>query len=43
MTIEKFDVLNRWTGKVAFTAEIEVTPEMTRAWKLRLAVAFALS
>ena len=43
MTIEKFDVLNRWTGKVAFPAEIEVKDGMTRGWKLRLAVAWAIA
>jgi len=37
-TIEKFDVLNRWTGKVQFTAEITVTPDMLPSVKLRLAV-----
>jgi hypothetical protein len=41
--MEKFDVLNRWTGKVQFTAEIETTPDMARGWKLRLAVAWALA
>ena len=37
-TTEKFDVLNRWTGKVQFTAEISVTPDMTPSIKLGLAV-----
>ena len=35
---EKFDVLNRWTGKVQFAAEITVTPDMTPSVKLGLAV-----
>ena len=38
MTIERFDVLNRWTNAVQFTAEIEVTPDMTPRVKLGLAV-----
>ena len=37
-TIEKYEVLNRWTGKVRFTAEISVTPDMTPSVKLGLAV-----
>jgi uncharacterized protein YjbI with pentapeptide repeats len=41
--IEKFEVRNRWTGEVQFTAEIETTPEMTMGWKLRLAVIWALA
>jgi hypothetical protein len=41
MMIEKFDVLNRWTGAVQFTAEIEVTPEMTPRFKLGLAIKWA--
>jgi hypothetical protein len=38
MPLEKFDVLNRWSGKVQFTAEIETTPDMTPRVKLGLAV-----
>jgi uncharacterized protein YjbI with pentapeptide repeats len=41
MMIEKFNVLNRWTGAVQFTAEIEVTPEMTTRFKMGLAVKWA--
>ena len=41
--IEKFNVHNRWTGEVAFTAEIEVTSDMSRGWQLRLAVVWALA
>jgi hypothetical protein len=37
-TVEKFEVRNRWTGAVQFTAEISVTPEMTPYVKLGLAV-----
>jgi hypothetical protein len=37
-TIEKFEVRNRWTNAVQFTAEISVTPEMTPSIKLGLAV-----
>ena len=40
--IEKFDVLNRWTAKVQFTAEIAVTPGMTPSVKLGLAVRWGL-
>jgi uncharacterized protein YjbI with pentapeptide repeats len=39
--IEKFEVRNRWTGAVQFTAEIETTPDMPVSWKLRLAVIWA--
>jgi len=42
-TIEKFDVLNRWTGKVKFTAEITVTPDMLPSVKLGLAVRWGCS
>ena len=35
--IEKFEVRNRWTGAVQFTAEIETTPDMTPRFKLGLA------
>ena len=38
MTIEKFNVLNRWTNAVQFTAEISVTPDMTPSIKLGLAI-----
>jgi hypothetical protein len=38
MAIEKHEVRNRWTGNVQFTAEIEVTPDMTQPKKLGLAV-----
>ena len=38
MTIEKFDVLNRWTGNAQFTAEISTTPDMLPSVKLGLAV-----
>jgi Pentapeptide repeats (8 copies) len=41
--IEKFEVRNRWTGAVQFTAEIETTPDMSMGWKLRLAVIWALA
>jgi hypothetical protein len=36
--LEKFEVRNRWTGEVQFTAEIETTPLMTPRVKLGLAV-----
>jgi Pentapeptide repeats (8 copies) len=36
--IEKFEVRNRWDNAVQFTAEIEVTPEMTPRVKLGLAI-----
>ena len=38
MTIEKYEVRNRWTGKVQFTAEIAANPHMTPNEKLGLAV-----
>ena len=38
MTIEKYEVRNRWTGDVQFTAKIEVTPDMSPRVKLGLAV-----
>ena len=41
MTLEKFEVRNRWTNAVQFTAEIEVTPDMTTRFKLGLAVKWA--
>ena len=36
-----FDVLNRWTGKVQFTAEIDCAEDAPRAIKLGLAVRWA--
>jgi hypothetical protein len=36
--IEKFEIRNRWTNAVQFTAEISVKPDMTYAVKLGLAV-----
>ena len=41
MTI-KFDVLNRSSGKVQFTAEIDCAEDVPRSWKLRLAVLWAI-
>ena len=38
MTIEKYEVRNRWTATVQFTAEIAVTPDMSPNVKLGLAV-----
>ena len=38
MTFEKYEVRNRWTGEVQFTAEIAVTPDMSPNVKLGLAV-----
>jgi hypothetical protein len=38
MTIEKYEVRNRWTNAVQFTAEISVTPDMMPSVKLGLAV-----
>ena len=40
-TLEKFEVRNRWTDRVQFTAEIEVTPDMSLRFKLGLAVKWA--
>jgi len=40
-TIEKFEVRNRWTNKVQFTAEISVTPDMLPSVKTALAVKWA--
>ncbi len=37
-TIEKFEVRNRWTNAVQFTAEISVTRDMLPSVKLGLAV-----
>ena len=41
-TIEKFEVRNRWTNAVQFTAEISVTPDMLPSVKLGLAVRWAV-
>ena len=41
-TIEKFEVRNRWTNAVQFTAEISVTPDMTPSIKLGLAIELAV-
>jgi hypothetical protein len=38
MTIGKYEVRNRWNGNVQFTAEIEVTPDMSPRVELGLAV-----
>ena len=38
MTIKKYEVRNRWTNAVQFTAEISVTPDMMPSVKLGLAV-----
>ena len=40
-TLEKIEVLNRWTNATQFTATIEVTPDMTTRVKLGLAVRWA--
>jgi uncharacterized protein YjbI with pentapeptide repeats len=40
-TIEKFEVRNRWTNAIKFTAEISVTPDMLPTVKLGLAVKWA--
>ena len=40
-TTEKFEVRNRWSGDVQFTAAIEVTPDMAPRIKLGLAVKWA--
>ena len=42
MTIEKFDIKDRWTGAVMFTAEISTTPDMMPSIKLGLAVKWAV-
>ena len=39
---EKFEIKNRWTGKVQFTAEIECAPDAPLSWKLRLAVLWGI-
>jgi hypothetical protein len=41
MTTEKFEVLNRWTNAVQFTAEITVTPDMLPSVKLGRVVKWA--
>jgi hypothetical protein len=42
MTLIKFDVLNRWTSAVQFTAEIECAPDAIPSLKLGLAVQWAV-
>ena len=42
MSLEKFDVLNRYTGKVQFTAEITTTPDMLPRVKLGLAIQWGI-
>ena len=37
----KFDILNRWSGKVQFSAEIECGEDATRGFKVGLAVKWA--
>jgi hypothetical protein len=39
---EKFDVLNRWTNKVQFTAEITCSPDASVSVKLGLAIKWAV-
>jgi hypothetical protein len=41
MTIEKFEIKNRWTGKVQVSAEIECDPDASYSVKLALAVRWA--
>jgi hypothetical protein len=41
-TLEKFDILNRFTRAVQVTAEISVTPDMTYSVKLGLAIRWAV-
>ena len=41
-TLEKFEVRNRFTNAVQFTAEISVTPDMTYSIKRGLAVKWAV-
>jgi hypothetical protein len=41
-TLEKFEIRNRFTNAVQFTAEISVTPDMTYSVKLGLAVKWAV-
>ena len=38
----KFDILDRFTGEVKFTADIECSDDESTSIKLRLAVAFAI-
>ena len=38
----KFDVFNRFSGKVQFTAEIDCDEDAERGWKLRLAILWAI-
>ena len=38
----KFDVLNRYSGEVQFTAEIDCSEDTVRSRKLRLAVLWAI-
>ena len=40
-TIEKYEVRNRFSGEVQFTAEISVTPDMLPSVKLGLAAQWA--
>jgi len=40
--IEQFNILNRFSGAIQVTAEIEVTPDMTPSTKLGLAVKWAV-
>ena len=42
MTIEKYEIRNRWTGAVMVTAEISVTPDMMPSVKLGLAIKWAV-
>jgi len=42
-TLEQYEVLNRFTGEVQFTAEISVTPDMTPIVKLGLAVRWCIN
>jgi Pentapeptide repeats (8 copies) len=42
MTIEQFNIKDRWTGAVMFTAEISTTPDMLPSIKLGLAVKWAV-
>ena len=41
-SLEKFEVRNRWTGEVQFTAEIETTPAMTPRVKRDIALESSL-
>ena len=42
MTLEKFNVLNRWTNAVQFMAEITTTPDMLPSIKLGLAIQWGI-